>query len=141
MFDILFQISGLYLKYKLFYQKPVHSYLPKWLCWATFFKCLQYILRMYNFVLLKKRKERMKKKRWNHLLLFVLFAYTMQLYKFSSWKVINHLVTYKSSIILQGSYFVIHRYYKHILPCSIFLKSEGTGEFLVLQNKYSKSLF
>ena len=35
-----------YLKYKLFCQKPAHSYLPKWLCWAAFFK-----LGMYNFVL------------------------------------------------------------------------------------------
>ena len=33
---ILFQISGFYLKYKLFCPKPAHSYLPKWLCWAIF---------------------------------------------------------------------------------------------------------
>ena len=29
---MLLQISGFYLKYKLFCQKPAHSYLPKWLC-------------------------------------------------------------------------------------------------------------
>ena len=29
-----------YLKYKLFCQKPAHSYMPKGLYWAAFFKCL-----------------------------------------------------------------------------------------------------
>ena len=29
--------------YKLFCQKPVYSYLPKWLCWADLFKCLKYL--------------------------------------------------------------------------------------------------
>ena len=31
------------MKYKLFWQKPAHSYLSKWLCWAAFFKSLQYL--------------------------------------------------------------------------------------------------
>ena len=29
-----------YLMYKLICQKPAHFYLPKWLWWASFFKCL-----------------------------------------------------------------------------------------------------
>ena len=43
---ILFQISGFYLKYKLFCQKPAHSYLN------TFLKCLYLVHGMYNFGLL-----------------------------------------------------------------------------------------
>ena len=46
---VLFQISGFYLKYKLFCQKPAHSYLPKWLGWAAFFKMF-IVFGMYNFV-------------------------------------------------------------------------------------------
>ena len=47
----MFQISGFYLKYKIFCQKPAHSYLPKWLCWllSIFFQMFT-VLEMYIFV-------------------------------------------------------------------------------------------
>ena len=42
-----------YLKYKVFCQKPAHSYLTKWLCWAAFFQMF-IVLWMYNLALLVK---------------------------------------------------------------------------------------
>ena len=44
---MLFQISGFYLKFKLFCQKPAHSYLPKWLLSSFFQMFIE--LGMYNF--------------------------------------------------------------------------------------------
>ena len=46
----MFQISGFYLKYKIFCQKPAHSYLLKWLCFFQMF----IVLGMYNFGQTKK---------------------------------------------------------------------------------------
>ena len=51
----LLQILGFYLKYKLFIQKPAQSYLPKWLCWAAFFKMV-IALGNYNFGVKTKPK-------------------------------------------------------------------------------------